>query len=124
MQAKHTIRNLMRGRLSEVTGGNLSHTAKHLPMLFGQACRYYIRRRGYAPPSVRIFLRVHCEQEPTSCSGICLTDQRDPLGLLRIRFNWQISERELETIRRYVLVAQRSLAGVAAIIPDEDPHVR
>ena len=120
MQAKHTIRNLMRGRFRDVTRGNLTHTAKHVPMLFRQAWRYYIQRRAYAPPTVRILLRIHCEQEPTSRSSITLTDQRDPLGLLRIRFDWQISERELETIRQYVLVAQRSLAGVARITPDED----
>jgi choline dehydrogenase-like flavoprotein len=120
MQAKHTIRNLMRGRFNEVSRGNLIHTGKHVPMLFRQAWRYYIQRRAYAPPEVRIFLRIHCEQEPTSRSSITLTDQRDPLGLLRVRFDWQISERELATIRQYVLIAQRSLAGVARIIPDED----
>jgi choline dehydrogenase-like flavoprotein len=89
-------------------------------MLFHQVWRYKIQRRAYAPPEVRIFLRIHCEQEPTSRSSITLTDQRDPLGLLRVRFDWQISERELETIRQYVLVAQRSLADIATIIPDED----
>jgi choline dehydrogenase-like flavoprotein len=120
MQAKHTIRNLMRGRFSDVTGDNLRHTAKHLPMLVNQAWRYYIQRRAYAPPSVRILLRIHCEQEPTSRSSITLTEERDPLGLLRTRFDWQISERELETIRQYVLIAQRSLAGVARIVPDSD----
>jgi choline dehydrogenase-like flavoprotein len=120
MQAKHTIRNLMRGRFTDVTRGNLNHTAKHVPMLFHQFWRYKIQRRAYAPPEVRIFLRIHCEQEPTSRSNITLTDQRDPLGLLRVRFDWQISERELETIRQYVCIAQRSLAGIATIIPDED----
>ena len=120
MQAKHTIRNLMRGRFNEVTGDNLSHTTRHVPMLFQQAWRYYVKRRAYAPPSVRIFLRIHCEQEPTSRSSITLTDQRDPLGLLRVRFDWQISERELDTIRQYVVIAQRSLAGVARITPDPD----
>jgi choline dehydrogenase-like flavoprotein len=119
-QAKLTIRNLTRGRFSEITRDNLQHTAKHVPMLFRQAWRYYVQRRAYAPPTVRIFLRVHCEQEPTSRSSITLTDQRDPLGLLRVRFDWQVSERELETIRQYVLIAQRSLAGLARIIPDED----
>jgi choline dehydrogenase-like flavoprotein len=120
MQAKHTIRNLMRGRFSEVTADNLRHTARHVPMLFRQVWRYKVRRRAYAPADVRIFLRIHCEQEPTSRSSITLSDQRDALGLLRVRFDWQISERELQTIRQYVLVAQRSLAGVATIIPDED----
>jgi choline dehydrogenase-like flavoprotein len=120
MQAKHTIRNLMRGRFTDVTRANLTHTGKHVPMLFHQVWRYKIQRRAYAPPEVRIFLRIHCEQEPTSRSSITLTDQRDPLGLLRVRFDWQISERELETIRQYVCIAQRSLAGIATIIPDED----
>jgi len=119
-QAKSTIRNLMRARFSEVTLDNLRHTANHLPMLAHQAWRYKVKRRAYSPPEVRIFLRVHCEQEPTSRSSITLTDQRDPLGLLRIRFDWQISERELATIRQYVLVAQRALADVARIIPNED----
>ena len=119
-QAKLTIRNLMRGRFGEVTRDNIFHTAKHVPMLFRQAWRYKVQRRAFAPSEVRILLRIHCEQEPTSRSNITLTDQRDPLGLFRIRFDWQISERELETIRQYVLVAQRCLSGVARIIPDED----
>jgi choline dehydrogenase-like flavoprotein len=119
-QAKHTIRNLMRGRFGEVTRDNVFHTAKHVPMLFRQAWRYKIQRRAFAPSEVRILLRIHCEQEPTSRSSITLTDQRDPLGLFRIRFDWQISERELETIRQFVIVAQRSLAGVARITPDPD----
>ncbi len=120
--AKDTIRKKSRcaAASSEVTRGNLTHTAKHVPMLFHQVWRYKIQRRAYAPPEVRIFLRIHCEQEPTSRSSITLTDQRDPLGLFRTRFDWQISERELETIRQYVLIAQRSLAGIATIIPDED----
>ncbi len=111
MQAKHTIRNLMRGRFSD------SHPRQpHATPQSTSPCssaRPGATRSSAAPtlrPTVRIFLRVHCEQEPTSRSSITLTDQRDPLGLLRIRFDWQISERELETIRQYVLVAQRSLA--------------
>jgi choline dehydrogenase-like flavoprotein len=39
---------------------------------------------------------------------------------LRTRLDWQISERELATIRQYVQVATRSLAGVARIVPDQD----
>jgi choline dehydrogenase-like flavoprotein len=119
-QAKTTARNLLRGRLRDISAENLRHTARHIPMLFRQVWRYKVQRRTYAPSEVRIFLRVHCQQEPTSRSSITLTDQRDPLGLLRTRFDWQISERELDTIRQYVLIAKSSLAGVADIIPDEE----
>jgi choline dehydrogenase-like flavoprotein len=119
-QAKTTARNLLRGRLRDISTENLRHTATHIPMLFRQVWRYKVQRRTYAPSEVRIFLRVHCQQEPTSRSSIALTDQRDPLGLLRTRFNWQISERELDTIRQYVLIAKSSLAGIADIIPDEE----
>jgi len=119
-QAKLTVRNLMRARFGEITRDNLRHTAGHLPMLLRQIWRYKVQRRAFAPPDVRIFLRVHCEQEPTSRSSITLTGDRDPLGLLRIRFDWQISGRELDTIRQYVRIAQRSLAPVARILPDED----
>ncbi|MDQ2833509.1 MAG: GMC family oxidoreductase [Acidobacteriota bacterium] len=89
-------------------------------MLFRQAWRYKVQRRAFAPPQVRILLRVHCEQEPTSRSSITLTDTRDALGILRARFDWQISSRELATIRQYVLIAQRSLAHLARITPDPD----
>jgi len=119
-QAKTTARNLLRGRLRDISTENLRHTARHIPMLFRQVWRYKVQRRTYAPSEVRIFLRVHCQQEPTSRSSITLTDQRDPLGLLRTRFDWQISERELDTIRQYVLIAQKSLAAIADIIPDEE----
>jgi choline dehydrogenase-like flavoprotein len=119
-QAKLTIRNLMRARFSEVTPDNLRHTASHIPLLFQQLWRYKIDRRGFAPSDVRIFLRVHCEQEPTSQSSITLTNDRDPLGFQRIRFDWKISERELDTIRQYTLIAQRSLAAIARITPDPD----
>src|SRR5260370_6377594 len=122
MQAKHTTRVPLRGGFSDVTRGNLTHTERHVPMLFHQVWRYKVQHRAYAPPEVRIFLRIHCEQEPTSRSSITLTDQRDPLGLLRVRFNWQISERELETIREYVLIAQRSLAGIPHFDPRADHH--
>lgn len=119
-QAKNTVRSFIRGRFGEITRENLRHTARHMPMLFQQAWRYKIQHRAFAPSQVRIFLRVHCEQEPASRSSICLTDTRDALGLLRARLDWQISERELDTIRHYVLIAQHSLASVARITPDPD----
>jgi choline dehydrogenase-like flavoprotein len=74
----------------------------------------------YNPPGGQIMLRVHCEQEPHSTSNITLADTRDSLGLLRTRLDWRISNRELDSIRKYVAVAQQSLAPLARLTPDAD----
>jgi choline dehydrogenase-like flavoprotein len=115
---KTTAKHLLRGRLGEVSGGDIAHLAEHLPLLMKQVWRYKMTHRAYNPPNARIFLRVHCEQEPESASSITLTEERDSLGLLRTRLDWRISDVELATIRRYVEVAQRALAGVARVIPN------
>jgi choline dehydrogenase-like flavoprotein len=119
-QAKMTIRNIVGGRFDEVTRDSLILAARQIPMLARQIWRYEKKHRAYNPSKARIFLRVHCEQEPTSNSSVTLTDTRDSLGLFRIRFDWQISKTELATIREYVLIAKRSLARIARITPDPD----
>jgi choline dehydrogenase-like flavoprotein len=79
-----------------------------------------LQHRAYTPPDARIVLRVHCEQEPSSRSSITLTGSRDTLGLFRSCIDWQISEKEMATIRHYVLQAIRSLAPLARVVPDPD----
>jgi choline dehydrogenase-like flavoprotein len=117
---KTTAKHLLRGRFRAVRGSDGLHLAGHLPLLAKQAWRYKIAHRAYNPASARILLRVHCEQEPASASSITLSEERDSLGLLRTRLDWQISERELATIRQYVTVAAQALAGVAHIVPDTE----
>lgn len=119
-QIKATAKHLMRGRLGEVAATDLSFAARHFPLLTRQTLRYRFQHRAYNPPDSRIFLRVHCEQEPTSRSSITLSDARDAFGLLRTRLDWQISEKELSTIRQYVQIVAKSLAGVARIQPNKD----
>src|SRR5260370_8239432 len=98
MQAKHTTRVPLRGGFSDVTRGNLTHTTRHVPMLFHQVWRYKVQHRAYAPPEVRIFLRIHCEQEPTSRSSITLTNHHAPLRLLRAPCNPPFPPRTPHTI--------------------------
>jgi choline dehydrogenase-like flavoprotein len=117
---KTTAKHLLRGRVKEVKASDLTFAARNLPLLASQVARYSLEHRAYNPASARILLRVHCEQEPTSRSNITLSDTRDSLGLLRARLDWQISERELATIRQYVQVAAQSLSALARIHPDED----
>ncbi|QMV17481.1 hypothetical protein GOB94_01210 [Granulicella sp. 5B5] len=66
----------------------------------------------------RTMLTVHCEQSPRSPSSVTLTSDRDALGLLRARVDWQITGHELLTLRTYVkrateIFAARRFAKVA-----------
>ena len=115
---KSTAKKLLRGRIREVSASDIAHAGYNLPLLLRQVYRYTVKHRAYNPPSAAILLRVHCEQQPDSLSSISLSDQRDSLGLFRTRLNWFISDRELATIREYVLQAQVALAGLAEVVPD------
>jgi choline dehydrogenase-like flavoprotein len=117
---KATAKNLLRGRTREIGAAEVGFAARHLPLILRQALRYKLQHRVYNPTDARIFLRVHCEQEPLSQSSITLTDTRDALGLLRTRLDWKISEKELASIRQYVRIATKSLATVARVHPHED----
>ena len=124
-----TAKHLLRGRLAEIGVADLAFMAGHLPMIGRQMWRYGVQHRAYNPADARIFLRVHCEQQPDSASSITLAEDRDSLGMLRTRLDWRISELELRTIRVYLETARQSLAGLARIIPDEglmagDPEFR
>ncbi|HZY62677.1 MAG TPA: GMC family oxidoreductase [Edaphobacter sp.] len=118
MRLKSVAKHLLRGRIGELGVTDAVFTGRHLPLIARQAYRYKLQKRAYNPPESQIFLRVHCEQEPTSRSSITLSEKRDALGLLRTNLDWRISGKELDTIKQYVQVATRSLAGIAHIIPD------
>ena len=115
---KGTAKHLLRGRLGAVTAADAVEMAKNLPLLARQSWRYAVEHRAYNPAEAKILLRVHCEQEPLGASAITLSDERDALGMLRTRLDWRISGTELETIRTYVKVAQKALAGVADVVAE------
>ena len=120
-QLKATSKNLLRGRVRDVKVKDVALAAHNLQLLTRQIARYSLQHRVYNHPEARIFLRVHCEQEPTSRSKITLSRDRDALGLFRTRLDWQISDREITSVRSYVTAAEQSLKGVARIHPD--PHL-
>lgn len=116
---KSTAKRLLRGKIKEVNTRDVKHMATNLPLLLRQTFRYAVQHRAYIP-SGQMSLRLHCEQEPLSGSSITLSDERDSLGLLRTRLDWRISEAELRTMRTFVDVTRRGLAGLAEIVPDPD----
>jgi choline dehydrogenase-like flavoprotein len=85
----------------------------------------HLRRKinpNFVWPTAKLKLSVHCEQAPLSESRITLSDKRDALGLFQARIDWRVSAQEIETVRRFVEVAQRAFArhGLARIVPDPD----
>jgi choline dehydrogenase-like flavoprotein len=117
---KSTAKTMLRGRFADLGAADIAQTIRNLPLLSKQIFRYSVEHRAYNPPGGVIALRVHCEQEPRSNSSITLADSRDALGLLRTSLRWEISPKEVETIREYVGVVQRSLSKVARLTPDPD----
>lgn len=119
-RTKTTAKKLLRGRVGEVSAGEVLRLTRNLPLLAAQTTRYGLAHRAYNPPSAQVWLRVHCEQEPTSESSLSLADERDALGMLRTRLDWRISERECGTIQEFVRQAERALEGMASLTPDAD----
>ena len=117
---KATIRKLLRRRFHELSGPELTGLIRHAPLLARQSWAYSVAHRAYIAPDTRIELGVHCEQPPTSASTVTLSAERDRLGMLRTRLDWQVSELELASIRTCVAVAAQSLAGVAHVLPDPE----
>jgi len=115
---KTLAKNLLRGHLGDVALSDIASAVGNASLLARQTYRYSVQHRAYNPPDAEIFLRLHCEQLPLGPSRITLSDQKDALGHFRTRLDWKISASELATMRTYIEVAQRSLAGVAHLTPD------
>jgi choline dehydrogenase-like flavoprotein len=116
-ELRTTAKQVLRGRLGEVSAGSVGRAVANAPALLRQSWRYAVEHRSYQPASAKISLRVHCEQEPCSASTITLSGERDSLGLYRTRLCWKISALELKTIRHFAEVAGRALAPTAELEP-------
>jgi choline dehydrogenase-like flavoprotein len=117
---KDAAKRIMRGGLKQIEPRDLWNISKNLPLLARQGVRYKLAHRIYNPNSAAILLRVHCEQEPRSNSSVTLSAERDSLGMLRTRLDWQISELERRTVFEFAKIAKQELAPVADLTIDED----
>lgn len=119
-QLKMTARKLLGGKWKQASSAELFALLLHSPLLARQIYRYSVKHRAYVAPGGSIELGVHTEQDPLSKSTITLSEDRDSLGMLRTRLDWHVSDNEIDAIRAYVKVAERSLASVARVVPHPD----
>jgi choline dehydrogenase-like flavoprotein len=98
---------LRKGR--HITAQELKQAIPHLPSIVWETASQ--RLFGESPEWAKTMLTVHCEQSPQSSSSIALGEQRDALGLLVVRLNWEISTQEIHSLRNYVRRATQVFAS-------------
>ena len=99
---REAAKKLRRGVLGAREAARLIRRLPDASLLVRQAIRLKLQGRAYNPDDEGIFLRVHCEQSPSTQSRITLTSDRDVLGMFRSRLDWRVGELEVATIRHFV----------------------
>jgi choline dehydrogenase-like flavoprotein len=107
---KSLARQAIHGRLHGATSKDLSGLMRQLPTMLKLGYGYAVDHQAYWPPNSRLWLRVHCEQEPLSASSIALTNARDAAGLFRAKLDWRVSRQEWRTIQCFAEQAQRNFS--------------
>jgi choline dehydrogenase-like flavoprotein len=112
---------MLAGPVSAIKFRDLVYSLPRMPAVLWN---HFARKTDphFVLPMSKLKLSVYCEQSPLSESRIALTDKRDPLGLFRSSIDWKVSRQEVETVRRYVQVAQQVFEqrGLARVEPDPD----
>lgn len=99
---------------------NLRYRRDLLTMLRdpGSAIGYMFARALSVPPLVRgIRYEIVAEPDPNPNSRVTLADERDPLGMRRVRVDWQLGPLVQKTFSRTLTIVSEELqrAGVADI---------
>jgi choline dehydrogenase-like flavoprotein len=112
---------MLAGPVSAIRLDDLIYSLPRMPAVLWD---HFAKRTNpqFVLPMSKLKLSVYCEQSPLSESRIALTDNRDRVGLFRTSIDWKISPQEVETIRRYVQVAQKVFERreLARVEPDPD----
>jgi choline dehydrogenase-like flavoprotein len=119
--AMRTAILMLAGPVSAIKLRDLVYSLPRMPAVLWH---HFAKRAdpNFVLPGSKLKLSVYCEQSPLSESRIAITDKRDPLGLFRASIDWKVSPQEVETVRRYVRVAQKVFEnrGLARVAPDPD----
>lgn len=110
--------------------GHLGNVVRAPGEVFGFAC-HMLRDRALAErkfpsvilrsPAGHYSLDFHAEQQPTAASRLTLGDERDALGLARLRVDWRYSSADLETVRTAVGLLAEDLRTSGAGTFEYDP---
>jgi choline dehydrogenase-like flavoprotein len=97
------------------------HVGNVVRGLDGVASGVYTRARGRQFWDYEISFRY--EQQPNRLSRVTITDERDAVGLPRVRLDWRLTDEDLRSIRRSqeIVAAEIGRAGVGRLqLSEED----
>ena len=118
------LKMFMRSLREGANGAHWAQVPRHLAVVAATAwplaMRYFRDRRSFKPRDAEVSLALNCEQLPTQRSRVLLADERDALGLRRLRVDWQIDGRELHSMRCFARIVRDELAraGLARVAID------
>ena len=115
------VRTLRRGAVPPNLGGLPSHMAALGKVLGPLVVRYFRDHRMFNPSDLGISLLLQCEQVPLPESAVRLDEAVDPHSMPKVRLDWKIDGRELETMAKFSgkLRAVLLKAGLARLEIDE-----
>ena len=89
--------------------------------LFRLAYRFRVQRRAATPQKGRITFGGQCEMAPNADSRVSLAEERDELGMRRVRLDWRLGELERRTAAEYIKLVAGEFARLGLGTYDLEP---
>lgn len=108
----NVVRDHLRRRLDKPHAG-LGATLTSSAKLTQAAAWRLLHHDWLLPRSVEIHAEIRTEQLPNAASRISLSDATDPLGVPRIKLDWQVLDSDLKTADQALAIYRRMWEGHA-----------
>ena len=129
-KAKHLVHGVRHGK-QIISYRDINTILKASPTLLSTAQWKSVRKHKYWPRDVNLSIEIRVEQLPLWQNRICLSDQKDSLGVPKLRLEWEKTDAEEKVFRTMVRKIDRywneNLAGVCELdwIPEAtNPELR
>jgi hypothetical protein len=117
-KAKYVLQGLRRGN-PRISCRDMNAILKDSPSLLRTAQWRSVRKQKYWPSNASLTIEIRVEQLPQWQNRICLSDQKDALGVPKLRLEWKKTDAEERLFRLMVGKIDRywneHLAGVCEL---------
>jgi choline dehydrogenase-like flavoprotein len=100
-KAKHVVQGFRRGK-PRIGYRDMNTILKDSPSLLRTAQWRSVRKHKYWPSNANLTIEIRVEQLPQWQNRICLSDQKDALGVPKLRLEWKKTDAEERAFRLMV----------------------